>query len=136
MPRMPGPPTPSYRVPPKCQREDYFVLAGSLLLLAERPFRADAFARGCGLVDRVFLELVPLLDEGGKPSWARAAPSPGFAVGPAKLRRYLAPFHRAGTPAAPRAARTSGTIALDTQTRQLLFELAALLREPLVDISS
>src|SRR5262249_36392899 len=106
-----------------------------LLFLAAGFLCPAALAGGQRLVDRELLELAALLDEDREPSRSSAAACPGFAPGATLLGRHLSPFQRRA--AAPYGSRNTRCLAaFSAQPRKLLFQFAALLTKPFVNVGA
>src|SRR6516165_1352697 len=120
------------QTPRLCQRNR--TTAGLLFPAAAFLGRA-ALAGGQRLVDRELVELATLLDEGREPSRSSAAACPGFAAGSTILGRHFAPFQRRA--AAKYGSRNTRSLAaFSAQPRKLLFQFAALLTKPFVNVGA
>src|SRR5262249_13322376 len=106
-----------------------------LLFLAAGFLCHAALAGGQRLVDRALVELAAPLDEGPEPSPPSAPACPRFAARSPILGRHFAPFQRRAA-AKYGSSNTRSLAAFSAQPRKLLFQFAALLTKPFVNIGA
>src|SRR5262244_2483496 len=105
---------------------------GGLLFL---PADFAPLAGGRRLIDRELVELAALSDEGREPPGSSATACPRLAARSAILRRNFAPFQRrAAAQSGPKISRS--TAAFSAKARELLFQFAALLTKPFVNVGA
>src|SRR5262249_47295760 len=106
-----------------------------LLFLAAGFFCHAPLAGGQRLIDRKLVQLAALFCKRREPPRSSAAACPRFAAGATLLRRPFSPLH-------PRARakygwRNTGSMAaFSPQPRKLLFQFAALLTKPFVNVGT
>src|SRR5262249_12414921 len=106
-----------------------------LLFLAAGFLCHAALAGGQRLVDRELLELAALLYEDREPTRSSAPAFPRFAARAPVPGRRFAPFQRRA--AAKYGSRNTRSLAaFSAQPRKLLFQFAALLTKPFVNVGA